>query len=119
MTPTFIDNSSSNTLLQASTPTPTTNTMTFLEACQQILHGFSSIITLSYGDSYDFFNNTKGAFWANNIPQRGLIDIGKDPTGEEFPVDGYSAFGVQAVVNHHYIALGDDHGMGILRFLRC
>jgi len=77
-------------------------------------------VTLYDGDSYDFATGERGKytggdlyfsngeFWANNLHQRGLLDLG----GSGLPLDdivppqvGYTRFGVKAVIGHTYVAL--------------
>jgi uncharacterized repeat protein (TIGR02543 family) len=65
------------------------------------------------GDFYYLANNhggqDKNKFLANNVGQRGLIDMGELPGIElkDIPVPsfGYNQFGVPAVVNHKYVSL--------------
>jgi hypothetical protein len=87
-----------------------------------------SIIILYNEDSYDFSTNTRGhlsggdfyfgdhtvsgKFWANNLGQRGLQDLGDIgflPLSEvSIPSSGYYRFGVLAVVNHTYVSLAQE-----------
>ena len=85
-------------------------------------------ITLYHEDSYDFSEKTRGthtggdfyylsynnasAFWANNLGQRGLQDLGNIgdlPLVEVIiPYSGYTRFGVLALVNHTYVSLAGE-----------
>ncbi len=75
-------------------------------------------------NSYDVSTNTvgnltggdfyfsQGSFWANNVGQRGVLDLGNigavsldDVT---IPFTGYTRFGVTAVLNHTYVALAQQ-----------
>jgi hypothetical protein len=54
-------------------------------------------------------------FWANNIPQQGLQDVGSIPllSIASIPATGYYTQGVPAVIGHSYISLantGDPAG---------
>ena len=67
--------------------------------------------TVSDGEFYF----TDGKFFANNLGQRGLIDLGAiqfDPAGIEIPPTGYDQFGVEPIPQHVYISLsraGNDN----------
>jgi len=76
-------------------------------------------------DSYDFSANLVGSFtggdlyyrhgkfWANNVNQRGVIDLGNigdaDLSTLAIPNSGYTWFGVNAVVGHTYMS-HSQHG---------
>ena len=82
-------------------------------------------VTLEGGDSYHFLTGERGqysggdfyfgvysgqpTFWANNIGQRGLQDLGDlgDLALEsaQIPQDGYYRHGVEAVAGHTYVSL--------------
>lgn len=86
-------------------------------------------VTLNDKDSYDFSTRSRGQltggdfyfsasstkFWANNLKQRGVIDV----TGElgdvnlplhkvKTPPSGYTRFGVPVVVGHTYVSLAQQ-----------
>ena len=67
---------------------------------------------LSGGDFYFGDHTVSGKFWANNLGQRGLQnigDIGLLPLSEvSIPTSGYYRFGVLAVVNHTYVSLAEE-----------
>ena len=64
------------------------------------------------GDFYFGFYDSKPSFWANNMYQRGLLDlgdIGNVDLGEaSIPEKGYYEFGVTAIVGHTYISLARE-----------
>ncbi len=69
-----------------------------------------------YGTESDGeFYFTDGKFFANNLGQRGLIDLGAiqfDPADIEIPATGYDQFGVEPIPQHVYISLsraGNDN----------
>ena len=82
-------------------------------------HGLLQAI-LDDGDSFDFSTNVLGTlsggdlyfsggkFWANNLNQKGVIDLGDmgdDDLAElNIPKVGYTRFGVEAVSGHTYIS---------------
>ena len=99
--------------------------------CNQANAAFSGFVTLTDGDSYDFASATFGTysggdlyyrsmdsgsssandFLANNLNQRGLIDLGvvENPLDELVAPDtGYSRFGVEAILGHTYVSLIND-----------
>ncbi len=75
---------------------------------------------LSNQDSFDFSTNTLGTltggdlyysggkFWANNLNQKGVIDLGDigdaDLATVNIPTTGYTRFGVSAVSGHTYVS---------------
>lgn len=79
---------------------------------------------LNQRDSYDFSCNligeltggdlyySGGKFWANNWHQRGVQDLGDignvDLEDVNIPSDGYTRFGVDAVVGHTYVSLAHE-----------
>jgi internalin A len=81
-------------------------------------------ITLQHRDSYDFSEHVRGTlgggdfyltqlkFFANNVGQRGvkdLGDIGIIPLDQvEIPTEGYTRFGEPAVVGHTYVSLAQQ-----------
>jgi len=84
--------------------------------------------TLRENDSFDFSRNTLGylsggdlyfsggSFWANNVDQRGLVDIGnRGATALQDvvpPATGYNRQGVPAVVGHTYVSLASQQEVG-------
>jgi len=84
--------------------------------------------TLREDDSFDFSRNTLGylsggdlyfsggSFWANNVDQRGVIDVGNRGTtplqNVVPPATGYSRQGVPAVVGHTYVSLASQQELG-------
>jgi hypothetical protein len=68
----------------------------------------NSIGKLTYGDFY----YSGGSFWANNIGQRGVIDLGNigivSLDQVNIPLTGYSRFGVAATVGHTYVSLAQQ-----------
>jgi hypothetical protein len=90
--------------------------------------GGVNTLTFTNDDSYDFATQTWGtttgggdlyfygsAFWANNIGQQGVQDLGAVPllSIASIPTTGYNQFGVPAVVGHSYVSLantGDPSG---------
>ncbi len=82
-------------------------------------------ITLSNGNSYDFsecnigmysggdfYLSTGLKFYANNVGQRGVKDLGNIGTIPLYQIDisatGYTRFGVSAIVGHTYISLAQQ-----------
>jgi Zn-dependent metalloprotease len=75
---------------------------------------------LEDGDSFDFSANMvgnftggdlyyyDGKFWANNVNQQGVIDLGNigdvDLSEVDIPNSGYTRFGVNAVAGHTYMS---------------
>ncbi len=88
------------------------------------LYSYARLVLYSR-DSYDFSTHTRGSlsggdfyyypdaggleFWANNVGQRGLQDVGNiggvDLSNVPIPTSGYTRFGVNAVVGHTYVSL--------------
>jgi hypothetical protein len=77
--------------------------------------------TLTNQESYNFATQTAGAlsggdfyfysqeFWANNVGQQGVQDLGAVPllSIASIPTAGYTQFGVPAVVGHSYVAIAN------------
>lgn len=61
---------------------------------------------------FGFGDDSVAKFWANNYPQRGLIDLGNigalDLNEVSIPQSGYYKFGVTAVVGHTYVSLARE-----------
>jgi len=64
--------------------------------------------TGNFGDFY-FLNQGSPDFWANNVGQQGLQDLGAVPllSIASIPTAGYTQFGVPAVVGHSYVAIAN------------
>jgi hypothetical protein len=97
-----------------------------------IIHAFHahSLLqaVLNNRNSFDFSTNTLGTltggdlyysggkFWANNLNQKGLKDLGNigdpDMTTLNIPTTGYTRFGVNAVVGHTYISKAQQGEFG-------
>jgi hypothetical protein len=97
-------------------------------ALQPISQSSSRDVVLKDGNSFDFLKGEKGQYtggefyvgsengqaklWANNTPQRGVLDLGNignaDLQSVSIPTEGYTRFGVQAVVGHTIVALARD-----------
>jgi hypothetical protein len=79
-------------------------------------------------DSFDFSTNTLGTltggdlyysggkFWANNVNQRGVTDLGSvgnaDLATVNIPTTGYTRFGVDAVSGHTYVSKAQEGELG-------
>ncbi len=65
--------------------------------------------TLAGGDFYYSDASGVGSFYANNVGQSGLQDLGNDGSvalsAVEIPSGGYTRFGANAVVGHTYVSL--------------
>lgn len=92
---------------------------------QQAFHAHSLLqAVLESGDSFDFSTNIlgtytggdlyyyQGKFWANNVNQKGVIDLGNignvDLATVKIPSSGYTRFGVDAVLNHTYVSIAQE-----------
>jgi len=80
--------------------------------------------TLLDDDSYDVSANSlgkvtggdfyfhAGSFWANNLRQRGVVDLGNIGdvalASVTIPATGYTRFGVPVVANHTYVSLAHE-----------
>ncbi len=83
---------------------------------------------LDDGDSFDFSTNTlgsftggdlyyyQGKFWANNLNQKGVTDLGDigdaDLAAVNIPNAGYTRFGVNAVAGHTYLSKAQEGELG-------
>lgn len=71
-----------------------------------------SMHELSNGDFYYFCTASHNHFYANNVGQRGVIDMGDladtDLVEVTIPTTGYTRFGVACAVNHIYISLAQE-----------
>jgi Zn-dependent metalloprotease len=86
---------------------------------QVILHNHNSfdfstntLGTLTGGDLY----YSGGKFWANNVNQKGVKDLGNigdvDLATVDIPTDGYTRFGVEAVSGHTYSSIAQEGEVG-------
>ncbi len=97
------------------------NGFPYFNDIQHAFHAHSLLqAVLDDGDSFDFSTNTlgrytggdlynhEGEFWANNLNQQGVIDLGNigdpDMTTVNLPTSGYTRFGVNAVSGHTYVS---------------
>lgn len=97
------------------------NGFPYFNDIQHAFHAHSLLqAVLDDGDSFDFSTNTlgnftggdlyyyQGEFWANNLNQQGVIDLGNigdpDMTTVNLPTSGYTRFGVSAVSGHTYVS---------------
>ena len=107
-----------------SSPLVANGTLTINIPLQRISDVTSGTVTLEDGDSYHFlsgemgkytggdfyfgFSDGKAQFWANNMYQQGLVDLGNLGNQAldtvEPPVGGYDRFGVEAIVGHTYVS---------------
>jgi hypothetical protein len=115
---------------ESATPYPTV----LVTVSSEIL---STQLTLNNGDSYDFsekttyqyssgdfyyhsnLNNGAHSFLANNIGQRGLVDLGiidKTPSNIALPLGGYQIFGLPVVEGHSYLSLAQEGEEGNVIF---
>jgi len=66
----------------------------------------------SNGDFYCGFSNGTAQFWANNLHQQGVIDLGDlgNKTLDQIdpPTNGYYRFGVEAIVGHTYVSEAEE-----------
>lgn len=64
------------------------------------------------GDFYFSFSEIGPSFWANNLYQRGLLDLGNigevDLNEVIIPDEGYYEFGVKAIAGHTYVSLAQE-----------
>jgi len=90
-------------------------------------HGLLQAV-LENRDSFDFSTNmlgtltggdlyySGGKFWANNINQRGVQDLGNignaDLATVNITTSGYTRFGVNAVVGHTYLSKAQNEELG-------
>lgn len=67
---------------------------------------------LSGGDFYYLYQGGLGKFWANNLGQRGVQDLGNlgstSLDAVQMPIGNYYQFGVQAVLDHTYVSLAQE-----------
>ena len=81
-----------------------------LTLCPEDSYDFSEAVfgSLNCGDLY-FLG---GSFWANNVGQRGVIDLGDIGTGPldqaPIPTSGYSRQEVPAIIGHTYVSLAQE-----------
>ncbi len=105
------------------------NGFPFLNDIQQAFHAHGLLqAVLDDDDSFDFSTNTlgylgggdlyytEGKFWANNVDQKGVIDLGNianvNLATVNIPTTGYTRFGVNAVVGHTYVSKAQTGELG-------
>lgn len=101
------------------------NGFPYFNDIQQAFHSYALLqAVLDDEDSFDFSTNTlgnvtggdlyyyQGKFWANNVNQKGVIDLGNignvDLSTVNIPISGYTRFGVTAVVDHTYVSIAQE-----------
>ncbi len=101
------------------------NGLPYFNDIQQAFHSHDLLqAVLDDEDSFDFSTNTlgnvtggdlyyyQGKFWANNVNQKGVIDLGNignvDLATVNIPISGYTRFGVAAVVDHTYVSIAQE-----------
>lgn len=92
---------------------------------QQAFHAHALLqAVVDDGDSFDFSTNTlgsftggdlyyyQGKFWANNLNQKGVIDLGDigeaDLALVKIPSSGFTHSGVSAVTGHTYMSIAQE-----------
>jgi Zn-dependent metalloprotease len=105
------------------------NGFPYLNDIQNAFHAHSLLqVVLEDRDSFDFSTNSLGTltggdlyysggkFWANNINQKGVTNLGNvgdvDLTTVNIPTAGYTRFGVNAVSGHTYISKAQEGELG-------
>lgn len=101
------------------------NGFPYFNDIQHAFHNHSLLqAVIDDGDSFDFSTNTigyftggdlyyrHGKFWANNINQQGVTDLGDigdiDMIAVDIPTSGYSRYGVNAVLDHTYVSKAQE-----------
>jgi hypothetical protein len=101
------------------------NGFPYFNDIQQAFHAHALLQAVLYnGDSFDFSTNIlgsftggdlyyyQGKFWANNINQKGVTDLGNignaDLATVNIPNTGYTRFGVAAVLDHTYMSIAQE-----------
>lgn len=109
-------------------PTPTLSS--YIEAFNKLQNISANEVCLTDQQSCDFstkeFDWLSGGdlyflddvFYANNTPQKGIVDIGEYDNSEIIPMpnSGYTIFGVKAIVGHYYIAIDGDEESSYIIF---
>lgn len=105
------------------------NGFPYFNDIQQAFHAHALLqAVLDDGDSFDFSTNTlgnvtggdlyyhQGKFWANNLNQKGLTDLGDIGNGDlatvNIPNTGYTRQGVNAVSGHTYMSKAQEGEIG-------
>jgi len=101
----------------------------YLNDIQLVFHAHDLLQAILYDeDSFDFSTNIvgnvtggdlyyyDGKFWANNIDQKGVTDLGAigdiDLATVNIPDTGYTRFGVSAVIGHTYVSQAQEGETG-------
>jgi Zn-dependent metalloprotease len=101
------------------------NGFPYFNDIQQAFHAHSLLqVILDDEDSFDFSTNTvgnvtggdlyyyQGKFWANNLHQKGVVDLGNigsaDLATVNIPTSGFTRFGVTAVADHTYVSIAQE-----------
>ncbi len=101
------------------------NGFPYFNDIQQAFHAHSLLqVVFDSEDSFDFSTNTlgnitggdlyyyQGKFWANNLKQKGVTDLGDigstDLAAVNIPASGFTRFGVAAVVGHTYVSMAQE-----------
>jgi len=108
--------------------------LSFTEAFYRLQHGVTENVCILREDSYDFSDKkfdwlsggdiyfsdsfSSNNIYANNIPQKGIVDIGTCENAEtiQMPASGYTRFGVPAIVGHYYIVIDSDEESSFIIF---
>ena len=105
------------------------NGFPYFNDIQRAFHGHGLLqAVLESTDSFDFSTNTLGwlgggdlyysggKFWANNLGQNGVVDLGNignvDLSTVTIPSTGFTRFGVNAVKDHTYVSIAQDGEIG-------
>jgi hypothetical protein len=105
------------------------NGFPYFNDIQNSFHAHSLLqVILENRDSFDFSTNLLGTltggdlyyyggkFWANNVNQKGVADLGNignvDLVTVNIPTSGYTRFGVNAVSGHTYISKAQEGELG-------
>ncbi|TFH46098.1 MAG: hypothetical protein E4G94_03190, partial [ANME-2 cluster archaeon] len=101
------------------------NGFPYFNDIQQAFHAHTLLQgVLDDGDSFDFSTNTlgsftggdlyyyQGKFWANNLNQKGVTDLGNignaDLATVNIPNSGFTRFGIAAAADHTYISIAQE-----------
>jgi hypothetical protein len=105
------------------------NGFPYFNDIQQAFHAHALLqAVLNNGDSFDFSTNilgtytggdlyySEGKFFANNVHQKGVTDLGNignaDLATVNIPSSGYTIFGVDAAADHTYISIAQEGETG-------
>ncbi|MEN6395684.1 MAG: hypothetical protein ABFC78_04290 [Methanoregula sp.] len=101
------------------------NGFPYFNDIQQAFHAHALLqAILEDEDSFDFSTNIpgnvtggdlyyyQGKFWANNLHQKGVVDLGNignaDLAAVTIPDSGYTRYGVGAVAGHTYVSIAQE-----------